>query len=185
MISKTPPNVNVSMLKVQAAASLIVATERIVNRCAVELLECVMCMCVGENESLISFTLFSFPPAPPPPHSRPQCDPSTCPCGPGCTNLLFKTRLRDGKEVMPSAKSLKLGVFNTQKKGWVRFFNFKERFLSCMKRNSVCSLCSSTLHVGNVHVLYRHAKCLNTDAHKRARAHTHTHTRTRKIQNRR
>jgi hypothetical protein len=50
--------------------------------------------------------------------SRTQCNPSTCPCGHGCTNLLFRTRLQDGNEVASVVKPAKLGVLNTPKKGW-------------------------------------------------------------------
>ena len=50
---------------------------------------------------------------------RLQCNPDTCPCGVGCTNVLFRTRI-DGKEVLPAFKSAKLGVFNTPKKGGLR-----------------------------------------------------------------
>ena len=50
--------------------------------------------------------------------ARVQCSPLTCPCGPGCTNLHFRTRLESGDEVTPVSKSVKLGVFNTPRKGW-------------------------------------------------------------------
>lgn len=50
--------------------------------------------------------------------NRRQCNPATCPCGTGCTNILFKYRTKDGNEAAPVGKSVKLGVFNTPNKGW-------------------------------------------------------------------
>ena len=46
-----------------------------------------------------------------------QCDPDTCPCGDNCKNVLFAGTV-DGRKVKPVEKSVKCGVFNTQKKGW-------------------------------------------------------------------
>lgn len=48
---------------------------------------------------------------------RVQCDPSTCPCGDMCTNVLFAGQV-GGAKVKPVVKGAKCGVFNTQKKGW-------------------------------------------------------------------
>ena len=48
---------------------------------------------------------------------RVQCDPETCPCGDNCTNLPFAGTV-GGVKVKPAFKSVKVGVFNTQKKGW-------------------------------------------------------------------
>ena len=49
--------------------------------------------------------------------ARVQCDSETCPCGDNCTNVHFRALVR-GCSIKPMLRNIKLGVLNTEKKGW-------------------------------------------------------------------
>lgn len=49
--------------------------------------------------------------------NRLQCDPESCPCGTNCTNVLF-AGVVEGRKIKPIHRAVKVGVFNTPKKGW-------------------------------------------------------------------